>query len=142
MRLIAGIIALVFSTSAASAQQTPDLAGVWNGTSVCLLRNTACHDEGVVYHISRLAPDSAGTTSLRVTMNKIVNGVEEDMADLAPCVFTHATKSLHCPMPPAARAGDWKFTLDGSRLDGGLWIRGGTKFRDIHVTRAGPASHD
>ena len=125
----------ILLTLPAAAQKTQPLEGTWKGSSICLLRNTACHDEVVVYHIVRLAPDSLGTTTLRVIMNKIVNGKEEDMADLAPCTFTQATNALHCPMPRTARAGDWNFKLNGDTLDGGLWISGGTKFRDIHVKR-------
>lgn len=131
--ILAALIILL--NTPAAAQTTRSLEGAWKGTSICLLRNTACHDEVVVYHISRLAPDSAGITPLRVTMNKIVNGTEEDMADLAPCTFINATGALHCPMPPTVRPGDWNFTLNGDRLDGGLWTSGGTKFRDIHVKR-------
>ena len=135
MKFLTPFIAVVLAANVAQAQKNTSIEGMWTGTSICLLRNSPCHDEQVVYRITRIGADSAGITPLRVTMTKIVNGKEEDMADLAPCAFTHSTASLHCPMPPTVRAGDWSFTAAGDKLDGGLWIRGGTKFRDIHVKR-------
>lgn len=135
MKFLTAFTAFLLTAHVGLAQKNASIEGTWTGTSICLVRNSPCHDEQVVYRIARIGADSAGITPLRVTMTKIVNGKEEDMADLAPCAFTHSTASLHCPMPPAARAGDWSFTATGDKLDGGLWVRGGTKFRDIHVKR-------
>jgi hypothetical protein len=67
-------------------------------------------------------------------MNKIVNGVEDDMADFSSCTYAAKSKLLHCPMPPGVRPGDWRFTLSGDKLDG-LLVSGNVKFRDIHVAR-------
>lgn len=80
-----------------------------------------------------------GITPVRLDAKKIINGVEEDMGVLGPCRFTHSTNSLYCPMPPNVRPGDWRFSLTGDRLDGGLWIPGGKQFRDVHVKRAPPS---
>jgi hypothetical protein len=135
MKLVTAFTAVLLTACIAQAQKNTSVEGTWTGTSICLLRNSPCHDEQVVYRIARIGADSAGVTPLRVTMTKIVNGKEEDMADLAPCSFTNSTASLHCPMPPSAKPGDWKFTAAGDKLDGGLWVSGGTKFRDIHVKR-------
>ena len=135
MKLVTAFTAVLLTACIAQAQKNTSIEGTWTGTSICLLRNSPCHDEQVVYRIARIGADSAGVTPLRVTMTKIVNGKEEDMADLAPCSFTNSTASLHCPMPPSAKPGDWKFTAAGDKLDGGLWVSGGTKFRDIHVKR-------
>lgn len=112
--------------------------GVWRGTSVCLVRGTACKDEVVVYHIARTGPDSAGIAPLRISANKIVNGAELEMGDLE-CRFTPATAQLLCPMPPQYARGDWRFTLVGTQLDGGLWMASGEQFREVHVKLNGPA---
>jgi hypothetical protein len=135
MKFLTVLIAISLTAHVSQAQKNTSIEGTWTGTSICLLRNSPCHDEQVVYRIARIGADSAGVTPLRVTMTKIVNGKEEDMADLAPCSFTNSTASLHCTMPPSARPGDWKFKAAGDNLDGGLWVSGGTKFRDIHVKR-------
>ena len=50
--------------------------GVWRGTSLCLVRPSPCHDEVVVYRISRV---NAGD-SLAMDARKIVNAREEEMA--------------------------------------------------------------
>lgn len=116
-----------------SAQTLSSLVGTWRGTSTCLVRPSACHDEIAVYHISRFTAD---TTKLTVQANKIVNGVEENMGTLEPCTFTSKTRTLSCPMPPGVRPGEWRFTFTGNAIDGGLWVPGGTKFREIHARKS------
>lgn len=54
------------------------IAGIWKGTSLCQVKNSPCHDEVVVYHISKAGTDS--TYSVRA--NKVVNGTEEEMGEL------------------------------------------------------------
>lgn len=61
-----------------SAQTSAVLPGTWRGSSICQITNSPCHDEEVVYHISRL--DSFNL--FKVIMNKIVNNKEEDMGIL------------------------------------------------------------
>ena len=72
----------VFSLSAilqqlpSYAQQTAadKIAGTWKGTSICQVKQSACHDENVVYHISK---KSANVYTIQAS--KIVNGAEDDM---------------------------------------------------------------
>src|SRR5438094_987172 len=54
------------------------LIGTWKGTSICQVRSSPCHDEIAVYHISK--GDKSNT--FYFTMNKMVNGVEEEMGVL------------------------------------------------------------
>ena len=122
-----------------SPQTSAGPVGRWTGTSICIERNGPCHDEQAVYYIERIGPDSAGIAPLRIDAKKVINGVEEDMGILGPCRFTISANSLYCPMPPNVRRGDWRFTLSGDKLDGGLWIPGGKKFRDVHLRRAQPS---
>ena len=126
------IFLLVAAPFPMSAQSAGALLGSWKGTSKCLVRPSACHDEIAVYYITRLSSD---TTKFQVRADKIVNGVEEDMGILAPCTFNAKTSLLICGMPANARPGEWRFTLHGNSLDGGLWIPGGAKFREVHVKR-------
>ena len=115
-----------------SAQGSTAPIGRWTGTSTCLVRPSPCKDEHVVYYLERTGDDSAATTPERLTANKVVNGREESMGDLT-CRFTHATSSLLCPMPPQYQPGEWRFTLHGAALTGGLWMADGTKFRSVQV---------
>lgn len=50
--LIVLLIVLTFGKSV-TAQS---FEGVWNGTSLCQVKNSPCHDEIVVYHISKERP--------------------------------------------------------------------------------------
>ena len=105
--------------------------GTWRGTSLCLVRPSACHDEVVVYRISpRPARDS-------VTMDarKIVDGQEEEMGVLA-CGATAAASMIvdvTCPIPNAV----WRFHVRGDSLVGELIRSDSTKFRDVRAKRGG-----
>lgn len=109
----------------------PDPAGTWRGTSLCLVRPSACHDEVVVYRITR--PASADT--LRLDARKIVNGAEEEMGVLA-CGLDSAAARLSCPL----RGGLWLFTVRGDSLVGELRLPDGTKFRDVRTARSTPGA--
>jgi len=52
-----------------------NIEGIWKGTSLCQVKSSPCHDENVVYHISRATNGKTYT----IQMNKIVNGAEEEM---------------------------------------------------------------
>src|SRR5258708_26892129 len=45
--------------------------GDWRGDSICVVRESACHDEKSLYHVARL-PDKPGWVSIR--LDKIVDG--------------------------------------------------------------------
>lgn len=101
--------------------------GVWRGTSLCLVRPSPCHDEVVVYRITRL---NAGD-SLSMDARKIVNGKEEEMGVLS-CAFAVQGASLACPM----RNGMWRFTVSRDSLVGELRTPDGTRFRDVRTARS------
>ncbi len=65
------------------------LTGTWNGTSICQIKNSSCHDENVVYHISK----NKGADTFFISASKIVNGVEEGMGIL-PFVYNKKTNQL------------------------------------------------
>ena len=104
-----------------------DPVGVWRGTSVCLVQPSPCHDEIVVYRITR------ATTRDSVSMDarKIVNGREEEMGVLA-CRFATPDAALTCTIPN----GVWRFTIRRDSLVGDLRLPDGTKFRDVSAARA------
>jgi hypothetical protein len=119
-----------------SAQTAADaLAGRWTGTSVCLINRGVCHDEQVVYHVAA-APAGADGATIAITMNKVVNGSEEEM-DVLRCTADAALATVTCPMPPGRRPGVWRFTRAGDALDGWLLAPDGTRVREIHVRRGG-----
>ena len=73
------------------AQQTTadKIEGIWKGTSLCQVKPSACHDENVVYHISK---KSANVYTIQA--NKIVNGAEVDMGTFDSVVYNEAKQTL------------------------------------------------
>src|SRR5213083_1222295 len=65
------------------------LVGTWKGTSICQVKNSPCHDETVVYHISK----NTGVDTFYINASKIVNGAEEEMG-IVPCVYNKKTNQL------------------------------------------------
>lgn len=110
-----------------SRQPGSNPVGTWRGTSLCLVRPSACKDEVVVYRIAR----SKGADSLSVDARKIVRGAEEEMGVLA-CRFTSATGTVMCVMPQ----GTWQFRVRNDSLVGELRLPDNTKFRDVRTSRA------
>jgi hypothetical protein len=90
------------------------LIGTWNGTSLCQVKNSSCHDETVVYHISK----KNGVDTFYINAGKIVNGVEEEMGIL-PFVYNKKTNQLS-----STAHGIWTFTLAGAKLEGTLLFHG------------------
>jgi hypothetical protein len=117
--------ALTRPVAAQAAASASNPTGVWRGTSLCLVRPSACHDEVVVYRITRL---NAGD-SISLDARKIVNAREEEMGVLA-CRLAGA--SLTCTIP----RGVWHFTVRHDSLVGELRLPDSTKFRDVRASRS------
>lgn len=113
------------SPSQQPAPTTP--VGTWRGTSVCLVRPSACHDEIVVYRIAR----ARAADSLTMDARKIVRGEEQAMGVLT-CRFTPPNGPLTCVMPQ----GTWQFRVRNDSLVGELRLPDNTKFRDVRTIRA------
>jgi hypothetical protein len=101
--------------------------GIWKGTSLCQIKNSPCHDEIVVYHISK---DSTGK-SYEVIANKIVNGKEEYMGTIP---FTYDDKQKVFISIDSARNARWEFKMTGSVMKGTLMYKGDL-FRIIEVKK-------
>ena len=90
------------------------LIGTWNGTSICQIKNSPCHDETVVYHISK----NSGVDTFYINASKIVNGAEEEMGIL-PFVYNKKTNQL-----TSTAHGIWALNIEGAKLEGTLLVRG------------------
>jgi hypothetical protein len=112
------------SPSQQLAAMTP--VGTWRGTSVCLVRPSACNDEIVVYRIAH----ANAADSLTLDGRKIVRGEEQEMGVLT-CRFTSSNGSLTCAMPQ----GTWQFRVRNDSLVGELRLSDNTKFRDVRTVR-------
>lgn len=122
------LLALVSGLALGQAtSQAPSPVGTWRGTSLCLVKPSACHDETVVYRVTRFP---TGDT-LAMDARKIVDGAEQDMGVLT-CRFLPSTAELTCSIPQ----GTWRFHVRGDSLVGELRLPDNTKFRDVRAARA------
>ena len=126
------IIGLVVTLLArrALAQSPPDAPnplGVWRGTSTCLIRPSACHDEIVVYRITH----ASVRDSLALDGRKIVNGQEVEMGVLG-CRVAQPEAQVICLIP----SGVWRFTVRGDSLVGELRLSDNTTSRDVRAVRS------
>jgi hypothetical protein len=124
---LAVIISSVLARRMPAQAARPDPVGTWRGTSVCQLRASACHDESVVYRITR----TTTRDSLAMDGRKIVNAAEVEMGVLG-CRLEAPSARLTCPMPN----GVWQFTIRGDSLVGELRLSDGTKVRDVRTVRS------
>jgi hypothetical protein len=92
------------------------LEGIWKGTSLCQVKNSPCHDEIVVYHISK---DSTGK-SFEVVANKIVDGKEEYMGTIS---FTYNDTQKVFVSIDSVRNTRWEFKLTGNTIKGTLMYK-------------------
>jgi len=105
----------------------PNPVGVWRGSSLCLMRPSPCHDEIVVYRITRVN----ASDKLSVDARKIVKGHEEEMGVLG-CRLASSGARFTCTMPN----GVWRFMIRGDSLVGELRLPDKTKYRDIKTARS------
>ena len=99
------------------------LIGTWKGTSICQIKNSPCHDETVVYYISK----KTGVDTFYINASKIVKGKEEEMGIL-PCVYNKKTNQIIS----TAYKGIWAFNIEGNKLEGTLLFHGDL-YRKIRV---------
>jgi hypothetical protein len=124
---LAGALAhSAIAQSPAQASATTPI-GIWRGTSSCLVRPSACHDEIVVYRITPMkAADSVSIDGFR-----IVRGEEQSMGVLG-CRLVRGSGQITCTIPH----GVWRFTARNDSLTGELRLPDNTRFRDVRAIRA------
>ena len=125
--LVCCAVLIVATSARAQAQVAANPAGVWRGTSLCTVHPSPCHDEVVVYRITR----EKTRDSLSIDARKIVNGQEEEMGVIG-CRSTQQGSKLTCMMGN----GGWAFTIRGDSLVGELRLPNKTKYRDVRTARS------
>ena len=124
---LAAIFSGVLARDMPAQAARPEPVGTWRGTSLCQVRPSACHDEIVVYRITR----TTARDSLALDGRRIVNGAEVEMGVLG-CRLDAASERLACPISN----GVWHFTIRGDSLVGELRLSDGTKVRDLRTARS------
>jgi hypothetical protein len=128
--ILLGALMLALATAPVAHSQSDGKAspfsGTWRGNSVCVARNTACHDEAVVYRVQQLpASDNAS-----ISADKIVNGQAIHMGSLE-FHYDQPSQSWVCQYPQ----GVWRLKVAGAKLNGTLTQPDGTLFRKIALRK-------
>lgn len=118
------VFASIYSNMNAQVNYDTLLIGVWKGSSICQIKNSPCHDETVVYYISK----KPGIDTFYFNGNKIVNGVEEEMGIL-PFILNKKTNQI-----VSTSYGLWTFTIKQREMEGTL-VSKGALYRIINLTK-------
>jgi hypothetical protein len=107
------------------AQETISPEGTWRGKSICLDKNSGCHDEEVVYRITH----DKGSNSYTVDADKIVEGKTINMGPLM-FSFDQAKGMLTSEMGKNS----WQIKINGNQMEGKL-MKGNEAFRKIALVK-------
>jgi len=123
---------LLFLGLAAQSVLASDKAvlGSWEGDSKCMVPDSPCHDEHVLYQI---AEDKKDPFQLNLDGYKMVDGAPEFMGTLT-CHFESKTGALSCTSSTKDKD-DWEFHVMGDAMSGRLMIEGKTLYRRITLHR-------
>lgn len=112
--LAAGLASMTNRTASGSSSI---ILGNWTGESICVDKEKfpACHDEQVVYRISR----AANSDKVTITMDKIVDGKPENMAVL-DFTYDREKGALACEFTRNDRKGVWEFAVRADSMEGTL----------------------
>ena len=123
------LLAAVLSLFAAG-QDTDDeskLIGNWSGESKCTGARSACHDETVVYHITKL---SGKPGWMSISADKIVNGEPVNMGTLQ-FQYDTTNHTLTCEYAQ----GVWRLKVDGISMEGTLTLTDKTVGRHVKLKK-------
>ena len=101
-----------------AADARDGLVGDWTGESICVGNRPACHDEKVVYHISKTA-DKPDTVTL--SADKIVDGKPELMGVL-DFKYDAGKGTLTGEFTRGTTHGVWEYNVKGNEMEGTLSI--------------------
>jgi hypothetical protein len=94
------------------------LVGDWSGESICVGDRPACHDEKVVYHVSKTAGKSDTVT---IAADKIVDGKPDAMGELE-CKYDAEKRTLTCEFTRGRTHGVFELEVKGNVIEGHLFI--------------------
>lgn len=99
--------------------------GTWRGQSTCVGNHPSCHDEEVVYRITR----TDGSDNYTINADRVVNG---QAVNMGPLVFSYdKAKGI---LSSKNGKNHWQITLKGNQLEGVL-LSDGEVFRRVKLTK-------
>ena len=112
-------------SAGAASSNIADLIGDWSGSSLCQVKQSACHDENVIFRFSHPHEDK-----ITVQADKIVDGKPVTMG-VGEWTYDAAAHCLSWQIP----RGTWKLVVEGNVMNGTLIVPENVVFRRIHLTR-------
>jgi hypothetical protein len=117
--LITAFLASVL-TACAQKQTAVSLFGDWTGESKCVGSNPYCHDEIVLYHLTRSKNDAS---KINLSADKIVDGKPEFMGEFDMTFDPEKmTLTSEFTIKRTGGKGVWLFTVKGDKMDGTLTV--------------------
>lgn len=126
MRSLSSLFVIAFTLlQPASGQSVKTVVGSWEGDSKCVVRDSPCHDEHVLYQI---AQDRKDPWQLNLDTYKIIEGAP-DFAGTLTCHYESKAGALSCT---SGSKDDWEFHVMGDAMAGRLTLDDGkTLYRRI-----------
>lgn len=119
-------LAMLLATAAADP-----VVGTWEGTSLCQIKPSPCHDEHVVYHITNTAP-----RSYRIEAYKVVDGQEQYMGPIDMTLDISGQLLSGSNRDRSGTDHPWVFAVRGTHMSGkALTAPSGQIFRLIEIDK-------
>jgi len=126
LKFLISLALLSFSSQSVFAQYGMNLVGDWKGESICQVKNSPCHDEIVVYRITK----ENGPDKFQAIADKIVNGQPENMGTL-DFVYNQKENTFISIM----KNGTFKFKITDNRMEGTLITNDHVLYRLISLKK-------
>ena len=121
---------IVLAILLAAAAADP-FAGTWEGTSLCQIKPSPCHDEHVIYRIK-----STGPRAYRIEAYKVVGGQEQYMGPLDMKLDAAGQRLDGSNTDRSGVVHPWLFAIRGTHMSGkALTAPGGQVFRLIELDK-------
>lgn len=108
------------------AQDETQLIGNWTGESVCQVKPSACHDEKVVYHVSK----GSDPDHVMISADKIVDGKAVNMGS-GNYIYDRTNGTLLNEIEGRV----WRFTVRGNTMTGTLTMPDKTIYRRVALKK-------
>src|SRR3954447_24595514 len=113
-----------------AAAPADPVAGTWEGTSLCQVKPSACHDEHVIYRTTLIGPGR-----YKIDAYKVVSGKELFMGAI-DVQLDPARAQLDGPVMSGGQArGRLHLALKGTHLSGTMTLADGTLYRLIEADK-------
>lgn len=121
------MIAAAILLAAAAADP---VSGTWEGSSLCQVKPSPCHDEHVIYRVTR-----TGTARYKIDAYKVVDGRQLFMGAIE-VVLDPAGAQLEGPVMSGGKSrGRLHMSLKGMHLSGRITLADGTLYRLIEADK-------